>query len=248
MDKQLVYSLNPEVKSLPLWLYCALTRKQLKQAISTRELHLNEKAKLFEHPKALKHCKKSILVRVSVWPASYSGTNFHKLEDSYTADRIFIEQLSCSKLPGKFENLQKVEGAGGVLFKSSTEDELLLLLKRDGKSLTWVLPKGKCKAGEKKRETALREVKEETGIADIKLGRLLGREAYFVPEGKAIIYKRISYYAMYLAQPDSLPKVNTLEGFVDSRWMTVQEALQLTNPSRSHSILYTLLRRKDQKR
>lgn len=243
-----VYKLTPVLKSIPLWLYCRVTRREMRQAIVEKELKANDSngLMLVEHPKLLRHGHKpgSMVVRISAWPATRSGTQFRKTEVGYCADRVSIEHISCSRLSGRYERLKKIEGAGGILFKSKSEKEMLLLLKRDGKKLKWVLPKGRRKAGEKRRETALREVREETGISDLKIGKLLGREGYFVIEGKSLVYKRISYYVMYRTDPQSLPRVNNAEGFVDSRWMSVEEALRLTNPARSHSILYKLIESK----
>lgn len=240
-----VYRLTPALQSIPLWLYCKVTRREMKQAIAKKELKASNSDGIFlaEHPQQLRHGHKpgTMVVRISAWPATRSGTQFRKTEGGYRADRISIEHISCSRLPGRYEQLKKIEGAGGILFKSKSEKEMLLLLKRDGKKLKWVLPKGRRKAGEKRRETALREVREETGISGLKIGKLLGREGYFVMEGKSLVYKRISYYIMYRTDPQSLPRVNNPEGFVDSRWMSVDEALKLTNPARSHSILYKLL-------
>ncbi len=250
-ERVAVYRLTPALQSIPLWLYCKVTRREMRQAIAQRELNAADgnELTLAEHPRQLRHGHKpgTMVIRISAWPATRSGTQFRKTEDGYRADRVSIEHISCSRLPGRYGQLKKVEGAGGILFKSKSEKEMLLLLKRDGKKLKWVLPKGRCKAGEKRRETALREVREETGITTLKIGKLLGREGYFVMEGKNLVYKRISYYVMYRTDPRSLPRVNNPEGFVDSRWMSVDEALKLTNPARSHSILYKLIDSKEQK-
>ena len=54
-------------------------------------------------------------------------------------------------------------GSGGVIFKNiSPESKHVLICYRKSKNL-WSLPKGKPKVGESITQTALREVKEETG-------------------------------------------------------------------------------------
>src|SRR5262249_25323100 len=159
----------------------------------------------------------------------------------YSVDRISIEHFSCRKLPGRYEKLQRVDTAGGIVLRNGQEPEILLLLKREGDNMEWVLPKGRRKPGERRRQTALREVEEETGIDNLKVKKFLGREGYFVVNSKRVTYKRVSYYLMYCTDPDGSPlRVRTVEGFVEGRWVNLSEAMKLTNPTRNYSILDSL--------
>lgn len=54
--------------------------------------------------------------------------------------------------------MENVAGAGAVVFYGA---HVVLLQNRDG---SWVLPKGHVEAGESLLQTALREVREETGL------------------------------------------------------------------------------------
>lgn len=79
--------------------------------------------------------------------------------------------------------------AGGVLFK----DGKVLLIKNP--SGVWTLPKGLVEEGEEPKETALREVWEETGIR----GRILseiGHITYWYMKEKQKVRKRVVYYLM----------------------------------------------------
>lgn len=61
-----------------------------------------------------------------------------------------------------------VPGAGGLVFDET--GEVLLIRDKNG---YWVFPKGHVEPGEDARQTALREVKEETGVSaaiEAKLG------------------------------------------------------------------------------
>ena len=60
-----------------------------------------------------------------------------------------------------------IEAAGGLVFNENKE---LLMIFRRG---FWDLPKGKVDEGESLEECAVREVKEETGIQNIKLEEFL---------------------------------------------------------------------------
>ncbi len=62
-----------------------------------------------------------------------------------------------------FSNFKLVVAAGGVV---QNENHHILMIYRRGK---WDLPKGKQDKGETIDETALREVAEETGVADLQI-------------------------------------------------------------------------------
>lgn len=61
---------------------------------------------------------------------------------------------------------QKVKSAGAVVFRRENEEIFYLLLHYRARH--WDLPKGNIESGEKIRETARREIEEETGIKDLK--------------------------------------------------------------------------------
>lgn len=227
---------------LPIWLYCLLTRKQLSEAISSRVLSssVNNPLVLAKSRQQLIRKTSQILVRVAASAAIESGTHFEPIKGGYHANYLSLEYISCSKLPGRYEKLLRVDGAGGIVLRSNLELEVLLLLKREGEQLDWVLPKGRRKAGENRQKTALREVAEETGLTDLKIKKFLGREGYFIVSNKTVTYKRISYYLMHSLDPNQTLKVEQKEGFIDGRWVTIPEAISLTNPTRAHNILARL--------
>ena len=61
-------------------------------------------------------------------------------------------------------SLRSQVSAGGVIYRcrASRQIEVALIAHRKGES--WRLPKGRTEPGETLRETALREVREETGL------------------------------------------------------------------------------------
>lgn len=221
----------------------------MKQAIAERALVSSPVSPLIftEKIQQLRRRRKpkSILIRVAAHNAYFAGTNFEPNGKFYLADRLSLEHISCSKLPGRYPKLVRVDGAGGIVMRAKPYDqEVLLLLKSEGDNTGWVLPKGRRKPGERRRQTALREVQEETGIKSLKVKKYLGREGYFVLQNKRVIYKRISYYLMFCTDPNGSLRVHTDEGFIDGRWMKLPEALRLTNPTRAHTILNSLVVKK----
>ena len=57
-----------------------------------------------------------------------------------------------------------IEAAGGVVERWSSQGRLIAIVRRERYRTEWVLPKGKRNIGESWQCTALREVKEETGL------------------------------------------------------------------------------------
>jgi 8-oxo-dGTP pyrophosphatase MutT (NUDIX family) len=235
------------LETFPNWLYGILTRKQLRQAIAEKVLFPTADEQLIFTTKRarLRQMRKpnGILVRLATHSALAHGTHFNHQQDDYLADRVSLEDICCSKLPGRYKGLRRVEGAGGIVLQTKPKPTknkdlaILLLLKNEGDQFEWVLPKGRRERGETSRETALREVQEETGLKRLKVKKFLGYEGYFVIDADRTIYKRVRYYLMQVVNPRSKVQVQTKEGFVDGCWTNISEAFSLTNPTRAHITL-----------
>lgn len=61
--------------------------------------------------------------------------------------------------------------------------------------LLWSLPKGHQEVGETLEDTAVREVREETGISGVIIGQLGTIDFWFVVEGRRI-HKTVHHYLM----------------------------------------------------
>src|SRR5919201_954445 len=89
--------------------------------------------------------------------------------------------------------------AGGVVLAELRPDASVALVARRSArgTLQWTLPKGQQEAGETVPETALREVREETGLEVRLVGRLDTIDYWFVwaPE-QTRYHKFVHYYLM----------------------------------------------------
>ena len=63
--------------------------------------------------------------------------------------------------------LEKEFSAGAIIFRKEKEQKLFLLI-YSGRNKIWGFPKGHIEPGETEKNAALREVKEETGITELK--------------------------------------------------------------------------------
>ena len=85
--------------------------------------------------------------------------------------------------------------AGGVVFRRAEEGIEIVLVGRTSERL-WALPKGRPDAGETLEETALREVREETGL-EVRIVDTVGQVEYWytAPDGERVD-KTVHYYLM----------------------------------------------------
>ena len=103
--------------------------------------------------------------------------------------------------------------------------KILLLYKNiRGKYEGWVLPKGTVEKGETHEETALREVKEESGV-DAEIVKYLGESHYTFQVSQDEISKSVHWYLMTAGSYYSRPQRE--EYFQDSGYYKYHEAYHL---------------------
>ena len=116
---------------------------------------------------------------------------------------------------------EAVSCGGVVIFRG----KILLLYKNyKNRYEGWVLPKGTVEEGETHEQTALREVKEESGV-DADIVSYVGKSNYrfTVPEG--IVDKDVHWYLMAAHSYQSKPQQE--EYFFDSGYYKFHEAYHL---------------------
>lgn len=110
--------------------------------------------------------------------------------------------------------------AGGVVFNS---DKILLLRKFNG---GWVLPKGHVKKGETFSQTALREVREESGIK-AELGEYIDKIEYQYYNFRKMkkSSKTVHWFVMYSNDMNLIPLKK--EGFNGAQYVEADRALKI---------------------
>lgn len=118
--------------------------------------------------------------------------------------------------------MTKATSSGGVvIFRGKI---LLLYNNYKGRSDGWVLPKGTVEAGESLDETAIREVKEETG-ANAAIVQYIGETHYNFRTMSDEIAKTVHWYLMMSQNYYSTPQEE--EFFQDSGYYKFHEAVHL---------------------
>ena len=96
-------------------------------------------------------------------------------------------------MAGKTYVIQAVS-AGGVVYHQE-DGELLIALCGRVRPGTWSLPKGTPDGRESIEETALREVREETGL-EVAIEESLGEIEYWFTHPPERVHKRVHFYLM----------------------------------------------------
>lgn len=126
--------------------------------------------------------------------------------------------FSCAdkKLVTKYikKKFKVIEAAGGVVDK----DGKILLIYRKG---FWDMPKGKIDKGEKKRECAVREVEEETGVK-VTIDQKINATWHTYITKEKYVLKKTHWYVMKCVDDTNL-KPQSEEGIEEARWMTLTE-------------------------
>jgi 8-oxo-dGTP pyrophosphatase MutT (NUDIX family) len=126
---------------------------------------------------------------------------------------VIIEDISIDALiKGLKETYEPIEAAGGVV---SNPDGGILMIYRRGK---WDLPKGKKDDGENIEECAVREVIEETGIPELKLGDKICETYHVYAQGGVELLKTTHWYNMKTKKAFELHPQKE-ENILEARWV-----------------------------
>ena len=118
--------------------------------------------------------------------------------------------------------------AGGVLVRTVRGRPMLAAIRPRGKPAgTWALPKGLVDPGESPAETAVREVREETGVEG-RLVEKLGDVRYVYTRDGARIFKVVSFFLLRAERGriDAIDEAMRIE-VAEARWLPLEEAPRL---------------------
>jgi 8-oxo-dGTP pyrophosphatase MutT (NUDIX family) len=117
--------------------------------------------------------------------------------------------------------------AGGLVISESNPSLIALIShKNRGGGLDWVIPKGHVELGENYLQTAVREIREETGI-EAKILEKIGEISYSFKIGPKRIKKTVHHYLLQQIG-GSLNAFNDPTGeVVDAQWVELDRLEEL---------------------
>lgn len=131
--------------------------------------------------------------------------------------KIYLFYPKKKELLSQFKKkIKTINAAGGIV--NNKKNEMLFIFRR-GK---WDLPKGKSDIGETNKQTALREVAEETGIKELAIKKFFKTTFHLVRNNGKYFLKETTWFLMYSNYQGKLhPQAE--EGIKSVKWKNIKQ-------------------------
>lgn len=114
--------------------------------------------------------------------------------------------------------------AGGVVWRRNKKGEIEILLLQDIKG-RWSIPKGHIEEGETARQTAEREIREETSLKEMKIMDWLGKTSFRYRRQNSLVLMTTQIYMVEaLGNTDDIQKEDIYQSL---EWLPATKAIDL---------------------
>lgn len=112
--------------------------------------------------------------------------------------------------------------SGGVVFRRNAKNGVEILLIQDAKD-RWTIPKGHIEEGESAKDTAEREIREETGLQEMKVLSWLGKINFRYRRQQSLVLMTTEIFLVHaVGDTDKLKPEDWMNGI---KWFPAAEAL-----------------------
>ena len=112
--------------------------------------------------------------------------------------------------------------AGGIVYRRNEQQEIEILLIQDAKN-RWTIPKGHIEEGESSKETAEREIREETGLQEMKVLNWLGKINFRYRRQQSLVLMTTEIFLVQgMGDTNNLKPEEWMNGI---KWFPAKEAL-----------------------
>lgn len=132
-----------------------------------------------------------------------------------------IKKLSFKRRP-VIDEVVRETTSGGIVFRKDNKDATQILLMQDAKN-RWTIPKGHVESGEEPKQTAEREIREETGLQEMKVHSWLGKVNFRYRRNHTLVLMTMHIYLVEgLGKTDKLHPEDWLN---DIQWLAATDAV-----------------------
>lgn len=113
--------------------------------------------------------------------------------------------------------------SGGIVYRLNQEGKVEILLIQDAKN-RWTVPKGHVEPGEEPKQTAEREIREETGLQEMRMHNWLGKVNFRYRRNHTLVLMSMHIYLV-----EGLGDTNKLQGedwLTDIKWLAASDAVE----------------------